>query len=302
MIYNYQKPVYDSIRKTMHTHFATKELELPVRPRNHRLIVGPTGSGKTHIAEQVARELNWSVYSINVGSWIPLGGRDTPTWNRLTTWLSTVPGGQPVVIIMDELDKVSGEESWSRFLRAEFFALLDGKHPTPGFVIDGDIPEYKINETCERVEKMLKQILVIGCGAFQHVFDSPKHMGFGDQVPDKMGSSKLSKSLQRELVNRFSQHILVLPELTRADYSEMLDIVAELLPRDVGASVLTDREDKLDAAVEDKSAARFIEAIVADALTTLTPGEPTPWVAEPECVALGYPFEDPFDVPIPGKW
>ena len=126
MIYNYQKPVYDAIRRTMHPHVVTKDLALPVRPRNHRLVVGSTGSGKTHIAEQVARELNWAVYNINVGSWIPLGARDTPTWNRITTWLSTVPVGKPVVIIMDELDKVSGDESWSRFLRAEFLPFSMG--------------------------------------------------------------------------------------------------------------------------------------------------------------------------------
>ena len=178
---------------------------------------------------------------------------------------------------MDELDKVSGDESWSRFLRAEFFSLLDGRHPTPGFTIDGDIPEHKIQEVSERVEKMMSQMLVIGCGAFQHVFDTPKHMGFGTQVPDKMGSSKLSKSLQRELVNRFSQDILVLPELTRQDYSEMLDVVAGKLPADLAESVLSNRERKLDAAVEDKSAARFIEAVVADALTEFVEGEPEPW-------------------------
>lgn len=296
MIYNYQKPVYDAIRRTMHTHVTTMGLELPVRPRNHRLIVGSTGTGKTHIAEQVAKELNWAVYSINVGSWIPLGGRDTPTWNRITSWISTVPIGQPIVIIMDELDKVSGEESWSRFLRAEFFALLDGRHPTPGFSIDGDIPESQVHETCERVEKTLKQMLVIGCGAFQHVFDSPKHMGFGAQAPDKVGSSKLAKSLQRELVNRFSQDILVLPELTREDYSEMLDVVAGKLPDDLAEAVLSDRGRKLDAAVEDKSAARFIEAVVAEALSGFVEGEPMPWSAESE---VGYPFGDPFDTPIP---
>ena len=296
MIYNYQKPVYDAIRKTMHTHLVTKDLELPVRPRNHRLIVGPTGTGKTHVAEQVASELNWATYNINVGSWIPLGARDTPTWNRITSWLSTVPIGKPPVIIMDELDKVSGEESWSRFLRAEFFALLDGKHPTPGFTIDGDIPEDKIHETCVRVEKMMSQLLVIGCGAFQHVFDTPKHMGFGEQTPDKVGSSKLAKSLQRELVNRFSQDILVLPELTRVDYSEMIDTVAGLLPADIAYSVLTDREKKLDAAVEDKSAARFIEAIVSEALSEFADGEPEPW-APPE------PDFDHVDMSIPeGSW
>ena len=293
MIYNYQKPVYDAIRKTMHTHFVTKDLNLPVRPRNHRLIVGSTGTGKTHIAEKVAKELNWATFNINVGSWIPLGARDTPTWNRITTWLSTVPIGQPAVIIMDELDKVSGDESWSRFLRAEFFSLLDGKHPTPGFTIDGDIPEPQIHETCERVEKMLSQILVIGCGAFQHVFDSPKHMGFGAQPPDKVGSSKLAKSLQRELVNRFSQDILVLPELTRTDYSEMLDTAAGLLPDDLAELVLSDREKKLDSAVEDKSAARFVEAIVSEALSVFADGELEPWSP---CSGFG-------DMSIPeGSW
>ena len=139
---------------------------------------------------------------------------------------------------------------------------------------------------------MMSQMLVIGCGAFQHVFDTPKHMGFGTQVPDKMGSSKLSKSLQRELVNRFSQDILVLPELTRQDYSEMLDVVAGKLPADLAESVLSNRERKLDAAVEDKSAARFIEAVVADALTEFVEGEPEPWSPTPE-------FSGTVDMSIP---
>jgi hypothetical protein len=267
VIYEYQQPVADALKRALRVHAVCNELDLPVRPRNHRLVIGPTGSGKSHIAEAVAKDMGWEVYMLNASTWNPMGAKGEPTWDKITKWLSNLHEDARPVIILDELDKVSGEESWSRYIRAEMFNLLDGRTPGPGFCIEeeeGDAD--KIHETSTKVDGMIKTLLVIGCGAFQHVFDSPKHMGFAEQPSDELTQSKLSKSLQRELVNRFSQEILVLPEPGERDYRRMLEMVAEKLPTYLSQEVMSNCDKKIEAALIDKPSARFVEAVLSKAL------------------------------------
>ena len=276
MIYSYQQSVYEALKRTAVAHQLSAKAPLPVKPRFHRLIVGPTGVGKSHIAEQIGKDMNWACMSINVSGWIVLGARETPTWHVIVNWLAD--GDKPKMIVLDELDKVYGEDSWTRYLRAELFSLMDGKIPMNEMSIecsDGESPAAKMN----KAEENLKKLLVIGCGAFQHIFDEPPTLGFGEQKKEKQKASKLAKSLQRELVNRFDANLLVLPALTKSDYRGMLDELEPHLPADAYEIVRRIGSTQIEEAVENQSAARFGENLLAAAFYELTkdhPVEPHP--------------------------
>lgn len=300
MIYGYQSPVYDSLRKTFHRHQRAIGIDLPIRARNHTLIVGGTGTGKTHVAGKVAKELNWATFTINVSGWICLGARETPTWHGLVKWLADIDEGRPAVVILDELDKIWGEDSWTRYLRAELFSLLDGSSlPMTEVTIkveDGEDAAGKVN----KAEANLKNLLVIGCGAFQGVHEEKPCLGFGKHEKKPHGASKLAQTLQRELVNRFAQDIMIIPEPTRADYEAMIEKLAPALPDDVAQIVREIGPSKIERALEDKAAARFGENLLSTALDILLSGEdPQPWepVEIPNSGEVEIP--DPKDVEMP---
>lgn len=278
MIYSYQQPTYNALRRTFHRHERSLLVDMPVKLRNHTLLIGPTGTGKTHLVDQVASELNWDVFHINVSSWIILGARETPTWNGLQQWLSEIQPGRPAVVVLDELDKIWGEDSWTRYLRAELFSLMDGRRmPMNGFSLDVE-DEESVADAANRTDSNFKNLLIVGCGAFQGVFDQKPGMGFRSEMELTKGAAHLSKNLQPELVNRFSQEILSLPVLTRHDYEEMISQIIPLLYSDLAAEVARIAPSRIERALGDKASARFAENLVSEAFDNILLDEPTPWV------------------------
>lgn len=56
---------------------------LPVRPRSHTLLIGPSGSGKSFIARELASKLSLPLLLINVSSWVVLSAKNEP-WTAST--------------------------------------------------------------------------------------------------------------------------------------------------------------------------------------------------------------------------
>jgi hypothetical protein len=198
--------------------------ELPIRPRFHKLVVGPSGSGKTHLAKRIADVLGWRVLTLNMAGWVVLGARETPTWHTVGEWLSESHPDEPQMIILDEIDKVSGLDSWTRYLRAEVYSLVDGLVP-PQVV--------PTNVTSDTFTDAIRQTLIIGCGAFQDAFEVRPSAGFISTFDYPTMSNDLSKHLARELVNRFDSEIIILPHLTEKDYQGMVDDTIPKLPEDI---------------------------------------------------------------------
>ena len=262
MIYDYQKPVYDKLVRTAVAHNAMLGEKLPVRARFHRLVIGESGSGKSYLAEQVGKELNWNTLKINTASWVVLGARETPTWHKIVQWLCDGDKA-PRLLILDEVDKVEGSDSWTRYLRAELFDLLDGHVTQQTF--DDDVSEIT-------ARKELKKLLVFACGAFQVAFETKPTMGFNGKEQTPNSSNHLAQHLQRELVNRFDNELLVLPELKEKDYMDMIHQLVHHLPSAHFDLLLEFGKKRIPEAVNTKSAARFIENVLAEVYYHLTAG------------------------------
>ena len=109
---------------------------LSVKPRMIPLLYGPTGAGKTYIAESVAKELGAGFAKVEVSSWIPVGAREgAPTTKALTGALSS---NERLVFFIDEIDKLAGDSTaWSRGIQSEVWSTLDTSSKTPNMFIVG---------------------------------------------------------------------------------------------------------------------------------------------------------------------
>lgn len=273
MIYDYQKPIYEKLlltakAKRLHQHMPPNS----INPRLHRLVIGSSGSGKTHIARQVGQELGWPVLTINVSAWMILGCKETPTWLRICEFFRDYQDSKNFLIILDELDKVWGMDSWTRYLRVEVFSLMDGL-----------LPVGVSEDVCPNlVYRCLKNTLVMGCGAFQDAFDEKPSLGFNPQEATPKSSHDLSRYIPREVVNRFDSEILVMPELTRKDYERMLQDMIDSMPPYISSYLEEYGPKQIDAALRDKSCARWAENLYAAALYHIAPEVSIPHDPSPE--------------------
>jgi AAA+ superfamily predicted ATPase len=256
MIYDYQQKAYQKLFRTAIAHKIAMGKELPVYPRFHKLVVGPSGSGKTHLAKRIAEVLGWRVLTLNMAGWVVLGARETPTWHTVGEWLSETQPDEPQMIILDEIDKVSGIDSWSRYLRAEVYSLVDGLVPPQ--VIPPNI-------TSATFADAIRQTLIVGCGAFQDAFEAKPSAGFISTTDYPTMSNDLAQHLARELVNRFDSEIIILPHLTQKDYQRMVDETIEQLPEDISTIIKRIAPSMIEDAVTNKSGARFIENLISSA-------------------------------------
>jgi ATP-dependent Clp protease ATP-binding subunit ClpA len=72
-IFSHQRDAFGALRDTAHAFFSGIWANLPHRPRFTRLVVGPTGSGKSHVVRELARNLGLPLLHLCASSWIPLG-------------------------------------------------------------------------------------------------------------------------------------------------------------------------------------------------------------------------------------
>lgn len=265
MIYDFQKTAYDKLLRTAVAHRVASDFKLPVQPRFHRLLVGQSGSGKTFVAREVAKELGWKCLTLNCASWTVIGGRETPTWDAIGEWLLCIPSDECAILILDEIDKVSGHDSWTRYLRAEVFSLMDGLVPSPS-VIPPNALESELTEA-------MKKTLVIGCGAFQDAFESKPTAGFNSSLVYPTSSDDLAKFLQRELVNRFDSDIIIFPQLKKNDYIDMVKEIKPYLNEEIYEEVYKVALEKIDDAIQNRTAARFVENVLSLVLSNLVDDE-----------------------------
>ena len=256
MIYDYQQEAYQKLFRTAIAHKIALRKTLPVQPRFHKLIIGSSGSGKTHLAKKVAEVLNWRVLTLNMAGWVVLGAREVPTWHTVGEWLSESQPDEPQMIILDEIDKVSGADSWTRYLRAEVYSLVDGLVPPQ--VMPKDVSPQTFKEA-------IRQTLIFGCGAFQDAFEAKPSAGFVSSIEYPTRSNDLAKHLARELVNRFDSEIIILPHLTEKDYARIVDETLPKLPDDISKIVKKIAPGMIEDAVLNKSGARFIENLISAA-------------------------------------
>lgn len=271
-LFSYQQPAFHELLRVAHAFSQPGSWQnLFIRPRWHRLVVGPTGTGKTHLAAALAQRLGWPLLSLTVPDWILLGCSERgakQTWRRVAEWLAYRDSF--ALIFVDEVDKISGDDTWSRHLRTEVFDLLDGRVPTGLRISDEGAEDAENARLYLRAEAQLhSQTLIIGASAFQGAWEerSRASIGFNQQQhhsPPVL--SELTAHLQRELLNRFGSRLVLLRPLERKDYLEMIAHAGRLLPDSLRGRFAKVALQKLEESHRDQKGARFIEEVLCECL------------------------------------
>ena len=219
--------------------------DLPVRPRTHTLVAGPSGSGKSHIAREIGRMLGIPTLVINVSSWVVLSAKNEPwTFSEICSWLdgSCSSGG---ILVLDECDKLTteGDSSWLGHIILEIHDLLDGIIPLAARLPsqpDTDVWEGAPSSIPDDQARSLlsarlrNKVFILGAGAWQcaWVGMAKRKIGFGRDVPAPglPGARQILEMMKPELRQRFRDTICWLPPMTGEDYHTVSARIEAELP------------------------------------------------------------------------
>jgi hypothetical protein len=163
-----------------------------------------------------------------------------------------------VIIFIDELDKCYHDSNWNSFLRSEIFSLCDARTPLGLNDLDDESDDANIDE----VESFLAhKTMIIGGAAFQGIWEeqSAPALGF-NPVPIISAQPELHnlvKYLPRELINRFSSEIFILPTLQKCDYQSMIETMAGSISEIWRKRFVEFGLSRLDQAVRHQKGARY---------------------------------------------
>lgn len=242
-----------------------------LRLRTSFLLIGPSGSGKTFLARALAEEMQVPFLSLSVSDWILLGCANrggSATWPAIFEFLERSKSARGAIIFVDELDKCHHDSNWNSFLRSEIFSLCDARVPSNTNDLEGElVGESRIQECGEF---LANKTMILAGAAFQEIWDkrSSPTMGFNPspragglpELPD------LIQTLPRELINRFSSEIFILPELVENDYRVMVETMADRIPALWRQRFLELGLARLDQAVSHQKGARYLEEILLAAI------------------------------------
>ena len=270
LLLDHQREPLEKLLSVARACFAISRNSFGIQPRCNTLIVGPSGSGKSHLARLTAEELGVPILTVSTADWIPVGcsGRGAvPTWPMIFNFLDRHHKKEGLVIFLDEVDKIGGDTTWNGYLRNEAFSLLDLRIPE-GIIIDDDQPS---KESFEIAQSALRnRTLLIAAGAFQDIWEqrSIERIGFGvsDAKPEATELSHLTSLIPRELANRFRADLIVLPQLQRPDYERMLDRAAEQLPPYLRNTFLRLGNKRIAEALRCRLGCRFAEELLLDTI------------------------------------
>ncbi len=218
---------------------------LPVRPRTHTLIAGPSGSGKSHIAREIGRMLGIPTMVINVSSWVVLSARNEPwTYSEICSWLDN-NGSAGGILVLDEVDKLNadGDTSWLNHIILEIHDLLDGVIPLAARLPNqpetdawecapAAVPDNQLRTMLSA--RLRNSVFILAAGAWQSAWTGmakPK-IGFGGTAPD-IGfprADQILAMIKPELRQRFRDSICWLPPMSGEDYHTVSARIQAELP------------------------------------------------------------------------
>lgn len=238
LIFQHQRAAFTRLCAVARAYIHTNFERLPIRPRGNVFVVGPSGTGKTHLAQQVATGagMDLAYLPISVSEWVVMGASQrgaSSTWPKIWQFLIRSAKKEGCLIFLDELDKIGrlNQGEWTRYQTTEVFSLLDRRIPRNLNDLDGDrISDRRIVEA----EAVLRnKTLIVAGGAFQELWDASAPIGFGtepDSTIPKLDLKRLSEHIPPELSRRFGSQLIALPPLQEADYLDMLELILPALP------------------------------------------------------------------------
>ena len=212
-----QKAVYASLCEQADLFLNSDWAHLAIRPRMAPLVIGESGSGKSHLIREVARrEFGLPCLRLTASNWMVSGAREsTPTLLRVHQFVSENDQG---VLHFDELDKFRlGQSDWSGYVVGELFDLLDRA------------PSQPIKDAAwssEILHKLKHDFWVVGSGTWQQLWvDASKaKVGFGSQQDGISLLASIQRSVETtevialELLRRFNRKLEILAPATEEDY------------------------------------------------------------------------------------
>lgn len=282
----FQKPTYDRLCAVARAClYVDRKQFSALRLRACFWLIGPTGSGKTFLAQTLAHEMGVPFLSLAVSDWIILGGTNrgsSTTWPNILSFLNANKDNQGAIIFVDELDKCRDESNWNSYLRSEIFSLCDARIPLG--INDEEESEHSESTLKKAQEFLQNRVLILGGAAFQELWSGTTGHGLGFN-PEPIFSSQpelpdLAKILPRELTNRFSSEMFILPQLRESDYYDMLDAMAPEIPETWRERFLDVGLSRIEQAARHQKGARFLEEVLLTAVVEER-AELTNFTAEP---------------------
>jgi SpoVK/Ycf46/Vps4 family AAA+-type ATPase len=186
-----------------------------LRPRLDSLIVGPSGTGKSHLIRMLSRKLGIPRLRLSFSEWVVMAARERPpTLGRVHEFVSEHPRG---FIHIDEIDKfrLTHTSDWSTSVFMELFLLLDRSlhQPSQHFQWSGHLQE-----------KLFTSFLILGSGTWQSIWDRREKTEIGFQTKTQSFPITLYRDIQKggvipeELLRRFSSDLIVMPIPREDDY------------------------------------------------------------------------------------
>lgn len=272
LILPYQKPVFDRLCDVARAClFVDRSQFSALKFRTCFWLIGRTGSGKTFLASALARQMEVPYLTAAISDWMILGGTHkggSATWPVIFQFIEQSLDAKGAIIFVDELDKCADSSNYNSFLRSEVFSLCDARVPLGMLDTGGDaIPKPRI----DKVAKYLaNKTLIIGGAAFQEIWEAQSTRALGFNPSPQSSSSPelpdLARILPKELINRFSSEIFILPEITETDYRLMLEHMADHVPVTWRNKFLELGFSRIDQAVRHQKGARFLEEILLSAV------------------------------------
>lgn len=272
----YQRPVFGQLCAVARAClFVDRSQFQVIKPRCNFLVIGPSGSGKTHLSQIVAKEVDLPILSLSLSDWILLGcggnRGGTNTWPLIVDFISTNISKQGAIIFLDEIHQCHSDSEWSNFLKIEIYSMLDGRVPLGIKDLGSESNSYS-DDTIAEIENFLKnKTMILGGAAFQEIWDERSSTGIGfNSVEDSTDSepqlSDLANFLPRELINRFSSKLFVIPQIKKIQYFDMITAMARHIPEVWRDRFISVGLANLDTAVRHQKGARYAEETLLSAI------------------------------------
>jgi hypothetical protein len=275
-VFPHQVVAYESLRRTAQAFLQGDWKRLPLRPRFHRLVVGPSGTGKSHVVRQIAADLKLPCLELSATDWMPLGTSDRgtrPSWLDVADFCHTNPAG---VIFVDEIDKCGDRSPWMTHLRVEIFGLLDLRFPENLSWPSRDEEDREEDRAkCRSVarDRLQNDVFIVGAGAFQDLWHAQRpaagfHSKGASTFDDSLAHKVLAEVIPIEILNRFVPPVIVIPPLVDQDYRALLAAVCRTFPRGRRAKIRALGLQSIGEALSQQLGARWAERLMLEMVTT----------------------------------